>query len=122
MAADWLKPRALPADLHAARDRLGSPLRVRLAVLVFVLSFAAGTAVPGWEAASFLVGAAAALFGVVLYVLTLRGPDRTSRELNDWLLYRPEPVAPAVEMVMFGLLGLGLAVTIVAAVLRIAVG
>ena len=99
-------------------------MALRIAVLVFVWSFAAGTAVPAWEAASFLVGAGAALVGAYLYVRVMRtlGSDRNSRPINDWLLYRPEPGASAIEMAMFGLLGAGLATIVAAAVVRLAVG
>ena len=124
MAADWLKPRALPDDLDHVRDLHGVALVLRVVVLVFVWSFAAGTAVPEWEAGSFAVGAGAALVGAVFYVRAMRGlgPERNSRPVNDWLLYRPEPGAGALRLGLFGLLGVGLATIIVAAVVRVVVG
>ncbi len=124
MAADWLKPRPLPEDLEHVREQVGSPLALRAAVLAFVWAFAAGTAVPGLEAPSFVVGAAAALIGILLFVLALRGlgSERRAAAVNDWLLYRPEPGASPAELAVFGLLGIGLGVTIVAAVARIAGG
>ena len=124
MAIDWVKPRPLPDHIAHVREDVAAALRVRVAVLVFVWSFAVGTAAPGLEAASVVVGAVAAAVSVVLYLRLARsaGEARGSAEYNDWLLYRPEPGAPAIELAMFVLLGIGLAVIIVAAVVRIVVG
>ena len=124
MATDWLKPRPLPDDLAHVRDRIGVAMRLRVAVVAFVVVFAAGTAVPDWEAPSFLIGAAVALAAIVLYVAAMRGLDaeRGRRELADWLLYRPEPGTGAFQLGLFALLGLGLAAIVVAALVRIVVG